>query len=373
MVAHYLLMNSLSLSLLGIRNEAYLNEARKCCYKAIIWLEEVVTSLIDAPFSEYEEALAAIENVTDESRYELVRKIGFAIDSIEEGFGENSKWKWSFVELEGRFAAVTRNLLNLKTLLAGMDPRVDGLLRAPRAPRPGPGAAAAGRGPLPARSTRWATSGWTTSRRASTSSSPCAGCTWCSARPSRPRSCEKKAEIWKSKMEDDLRKAELARKCRAAPATLAAPAQVVQRIGGEQRTQGRDHGDARGRDPRRSPASRAGRTRSAPGGRRRTAAPARPRAPQYTAIARMSRTPRPTAVHTAARSAQMVSPYERFSTFVPVITVPSAPASAAPTGKREYGDHEAAAAPRAAPCSFSSSGRSIDNLTSPPLRSPPAS
>ena len=125
-VAHFLLMNSLSLSLLGIRNEAYLNEARKSCYKAVIWLEEVATSLIDAPFSEYEESLAAIESISDESRYELVRKLGFSIDSIEEGFGDNSKWKWSFVELEGRFAAVTRNLLNLKTLLAGMDPRVPG-------------------------------------------------------------------------------------------------------------------------------------------------------------------------------------------------------------------------------------------------------
>lgn len=125
-VAHYLLMNSLSVSLLGIRNEAFLNEARKSCYKAVIWLEEVVTPLVDAPFSEYEESLAAIEAFSDESRCALVRKLGFAIDAIEEGFGENSKWKWSFVELEGRFAAVTRNLLNLKTLFAGMDPRVEG-------------------------------------------------------------------------------------------------------------------------------------------------------------------------------------------------------------------------------------------------------
>ena len=56
----------------------------------------------------------------------LLCKIGFSLDSIQEGFGENSKWKWSFVELEGRFAAVTKNLLNLKTLIAGMDPRSPG-------------------------------------------------------------------------------------------------------------------------------------------------------------------------------------------------------------------------------------------------------
>ncbi len=125
-VARYLLLNSLSLSLLGIKNEAYLNEARKCCYKAIIWLEEVVTNLVDAPFSEYEDAHAAIESLTDTQRYELARKIGFAIDAIEDSFGENSKWKWSFVELEGRYATVVKNLLNLKTMLAGLDPRVEG-------------------------------------------------------------------------------------------------------------------------------------------------------------------------------------------------------------------------------------------------------
>jgi hypothetical protein len=52
--------------------------------------------------------------------------MGFTIDSLEEGYGDNSKWKWSFVELEGRFAAVAKNMLNLKTFVAGMDPRSDG-------------------------------------------------------------------------------------------------------------------------------------------------------------------------------------------------------------------------------------------------------
>ena len=125
-VARYLLMNSLSQTLLGVKNEAYLNEARKCCYKAIIWLEEVVSGLVDAPFSEYESAHEQIAGYADQSRYDLARKIGYAIDAIEEGFGDNSKWKWSFVELEGRYATVVKNLINLKTLTVGMDPRAEG-------------------------------------------------------------------------------------------------------------------------------------------------------------------------------------------------------------------------------------------------------
>ena len=45
---------------------------------------------------------------------------------------------------------------------------------------------------------------------------------------------------------------------------------------------------------------------------------------------------RPTAWATAARSAQMVSPYEAFSTFAPAYTRPLWPLTAAPTRTREY-------------------------------------
>lgn len=126
LVSLYLLMNALSVSLLGVKNEAYLNDARKGCYKSIIVLEEIVTNYVDVPFSEYEEQLKDIEGFDDEKRWQLVCKLGFSIQSVIDGFGDNSKWKWSFVELEGRFATITKNLLNMKVVIAGMDPRVPG-------------------------------------------------------------------------------------------------------------------------------------------------------------------------------------------------------------------------------------------------------
>jgi hypothetical protein len=126
LVATYHLMSSLSLSFLGVKNEAFLNEARKCIYKALIYFEEIVSAYVDAPFSDYEPGLETISAFSDENRYNLMRKMGFTIDSLEEGYGDNSKWKWSFVELEGRFAAVAKNMLNLKTFMSGMDPRSDG-------------------------------------------------------------------------------------------------------------------------------------------------------------------------------------------------------------------------------------------------------
>ena len=126
LVSYYVLMNSTSAFLLGVKNEAYLNSARKACYKGIIYLEDTLSSLIDAPFSDYEEKLAAIEKYEDPRRYALLRKLGFSVQAVEDGFGENSKWKWAFVELEGRFATVAKNFLDLKNLLSGMDPRSPG-------------------------------------------------------------------------------------------------------------------------------------------------------------------------------------------------------------------------------------------------------
>jgi hypothetical protein len=126
LASYFLLQNALSVTLLGVKNDAYLNEARKSCYQAIIYLEEVVSNYLDVPFSDYADLLDEIEGYEDEKRFHLIRKIGFTIDSVVEAFGPNSKWRWSFVELEGRFAAVAKNLINFKTFVAQMDPSVDG-------------------------------------------------------------------------------------------------------------------------------------------------------------------------------------------------------------------------------------------------------
>lgn len=126
LVSYYVLMNATSAFLLGVKNEAYLNAARKACYKSIIYLEDILSSYIDVPFADYEEKLNAIKKYEDKYRYALLKKLGFSIQSIMDGFGENSKWKWAFVELEGRFATVAKNFLDLKNLLAGMDPRSPG-------------------------------------------------------------------------------------------------------------------------------------------------------------------------------------------------------------------------------------------------------
>jgi len=117
----YILVNTLSISLLGIKNEDYLLEARKTLVRAMRYLEDTVTGYLDVPFSDYEAKLEEIANTDPEARYRLVRKLGFAIQSLEDAFGENSKYAASFLELWGKFAAIAKNMLNLKTATSDMD------------------------------------------------------------------------------------------------------------------------------------------------------------------------------------------------------------------------------------------------------------
>lgn len=123
--SYYILFNTLSTTLLGVKNENYLNEARKAVYRCLIYLEEIVTGHIDIAFSDLTEHQHKIIEISDSKRFEVVEKLGFTIDMIEEAFGMNSKWKWSFVELEGRFATIAKNLINFKTLASGLDPSTE--------------------------------------------------------------------------------------------------------------------------------------------------------------------------------------------------------------------------------------------------------
>jgi len=123
LVSNYIAANGLSLLLLKTNDEDALGNARKSLYRGIIYLEEVVTAYIDAPFADYKDRLAAIESVTPAWRYFLVRKIGLSIDLVANAYAGNIRWKWTFVELRGRFVAVAKNLLDLDKITVNSDPR----------------------------------------------------------------------------------------------------------------------------------------------------------------------------------------------------------------------------------------------------------
>jgi hypothetical protein len=119
--SYQLLLSNLSVTMLGIKSEDWLAEARKTLYRAMKYLEDTVTPYIDVPFSDYEPKLEELSELSQEKRYLLIRKFGFAIQQLEDAFGETSKWKWSFVEIWAKFATIAKNFLNLKTIVKNMD------------------------------------------------------------------------------------------------------------------------------------------------------------------------------------------------------------------------------------------------------------
>jgi hypothetical protein len=121
LVSNYLAMNQVNAAVFGKANENLLNEARKSMHRCLAYLEDVVTKIVDAPFSDYEEGLAKIAAVSPAQRYSLVEKIGQQMGSLKEAYGKNSKWTWTFVELEGRYAVIAKNLINLRDYFVNSD------------------------------------------------------------------------------------------------------------------------------------------------------------------------------------------------------------------------------------------------------------
>ena len=102
----YIAQNTLSVRILDVKNNDVLNDARKTIYKAIIYLEEIVTNHIDIPYADLAPYQEKISKVRIEKRYRIIRKLGLVINMLKDAFGDNSKWHYTFVEIEGRFTTV---------------------------------------------------------------------------------------------------------------------------------------------------------------------------------------------------------------------------------------------------------------------------
>jgi hypothetical protein len=123
LASYQMIVSLVSQMRLKVKEENVLNDGRKSLYKSIIYLEEVVSNYVDVPYADYEDKLAEIASMDAASRYRLVRKMGFTIELLENAYGDNTKWRWAFVELEGRFAAAAKNIIDLKNAVANTDPR----------------------------------------------------------------------------------------------------------------------------------------------------------------------------------------------------------------------------------------------------------
>lgn len=110
-----------------IRGEGILNEARRNILKAIVLLEDTFGNHTDESLSFKDEVHEYLKDkITDVFKYRFICSIGYTIDYLKACYGDNSKWKWNFVEIEGRFSVVAKNIINYKTYLRDLNPNTEG-------------------------------------------------------------------------------------------------------------------------------------------------------------------------------------------------------------------------------------------------------
>ena len=122
-IDNFLKMNDLSVEMLGIRNSNFLDAARKGFYKLVQYMEEIVGADIDRSLKENDEYLAVINRLNPRQILDFIQRIHGVLNSLKNKFGQDSKWKWSFVELQARLAVITRNITSFSEIAKFRDPR----------------------------------------------------------------------------------------------------------------------------------------------------------------------------------------------------------------------------------------------------------
>ncbi|HOK01535.1 MAG TPA: hypothetical protein PKX79_06825 [Spirochaetota bacterium] len=120
----YIRMSNLSVNILGIKNNKSLDLAKSNFSKILQLMKEIVGDDVDRDsLKENEEYLERINRLNPRQLYDLAIKIDDTLNNLKNSMGEESKWKWFFVELQAKVAVIARNLINFSDILKYRDPR----------------------------------------------------------------------------------------------------------------------------------------------------------------------------------------------------------------------------------------------------------
>ncbi|HNV48836.1 MAG TPA: hypothetical protein PKJ16_17465 [Spirochaetota bacterium] len=120
----YMKMSDASQEMLHIRNEKFLDNSRKDFYKVVQLLEEMLGNDIERSLNDNKEYLRKIDKLNPAQVLKIIRTIMSVFNSLLKRMGE-SKWKWSFVDLQGRIAVLVKNFINFSDLQKNRDPRME--------------------------------------------------------------------------------------------------------------------------------------------------------------------------------------------------------------------------------------------------------
>ena len=116
MIPVYLHISDLSNDIMGIKDSASQEKARKAYSNMLIMLEEIVGGDFDRPLSENKDYLMKIEKFNIRQTLELMKKMIFVYDTLVDNFGSDSKHKWHFVDNNAKIANLIKNFINFATI-----------------------------------------------------------------------------------------------------------------------------------------------------------------------------------------------------------------------------------------------------------------
>jgi len=116
-------MNEISEQMMQVKNNSFLDNARKNLYKIFADLDAVVKGDIDEPIDFNRDDLDKIAPFTPKQRLNLYRHIRRSIDSLIQSYGTNTKWIWSFPELYAKSSNLGKNLIDFREVQSKRDPR----------------------------------------------------------------------------------------------------------------------------------------------------------------------------------------------------------------------------------------------------------
>ena len=120
----YLRMNDLSIDMLGIKNNKTLDLSKSNFSKILLLLKETVGDEAERDsLRENENYLQLIDKINPRQILDFLIRLDRIFFDLKSNMGEESKWKWLFVELQAKLAVINRNFINFSDILKYRDPR----------------------------------------------------------------------------------------------------------------------------------------------------------------------------------------------------------------------------------------------------------
>ncbi|PKL18607.1 MAG: hypothetical protein CVV49_04835 [Spirochaetae bacterium HGW-Spirochaetae-5] len=120
----YMKMNDLSVAMLGIKNNKSLDVAKSNFSKVLLLLKETVGDEVERDsLKENEEYLQKLDKLNPRQILDFLIRVDTTFFNLKNNMGDDSKWKWLFVELQAKIAVIIRNFINFSDILKYRDPR----------------------------------------------------------------------------------------------------------------------------------------------------------------------------------------------------------------------------------------------------------